>query len=381
MGIQSAAGTTLYKRTAGGALSALWPTGSSATPRFAGHVPNRVIVGMAAPSDGSTYDPGLTEAETIVGQTVYESRRFTSGWISSTNFNGMLDEAEIFGASTLPVISFKVPLDNWAGVAAGDFDADLIVLYNLAIGRRTSGAGGTPQPFLCSIHHEPNGDGDLGTWAAMQQYCCYFFAGRRGGTAASTYVAGNDITDIMAWAPCGNGFFWINNTNANYLASRAAMFPPSLITALNNNGGVVMNDFYDVDYADQAGAMTDESLRVPGTGVRVSARIANFITWARANNVRSSGCGEFGAIDGTELTNCWVVMRNNRDIWSVANYFNSSQNSDHDWRLIPADYPAGNPTPPSGLVDFGGNTQSAGRLASFKTMLTQSVSATYTAPL
>jgi hypothetical protein len=323
---------------------------------------NRVYVGMATPASSANSNPGWTEAQTIIGQDIYEARRFSAN-------------------SALPVISFKVPGNDWGGVPAGTYNADLLTLFNLAVARRTSGPGGTREPFFCSFHHEPAGDGDLAVWATMQTYCTWYFAGRRGGTASSTYNAAHDVSDIMGWAPCGNGFWWRSMTSPALATDRAAAWPPSLISALNANRGIMLNDFYDADYANQTGALTNESLRVAGTGVRTHTRIENFITWARANGVNASGCGEFGVIDGPELTACWQVMRANRDIWVIANYFNSFANSDHEWRLIPADYPAQNATNSSGLVDFGGDANSAARLAAFKTMLTESVSVTYTGPL
>jgi hypothetical protein len=353
---------------------------SAAVEKFPGHVANRVLVGYAAPSSGGNR-PDWDEAPAIIGQPVYEARRFEPSWINTTDFNKMVDEAAEVNA--LPVISFKVPGNDWIGVATGNYDADLTDLYDLAVGQRTAGPGGIPRPFLCSFHHEPAGDGALGEWASMQRYCAWYFGGRRGGTATSTYNAAHDVRDIMGWAPCGNGFWWATN-NSTHTTARGQAFPATLITALNANRGVVMNDFYDVDYPDMELAKTSVAARVPDPNSawpRVSGRISNFITWARANGVQASGCGEFGAIDGTELTACWQVMRANRDIWCIANYFNSFANSDHEWRLIPSTYPAYNGTAPNGFVDFGGNAQSQGRLNAFKTMLTESTSATYSSPL
>jgi hypothetical protein len=97
--------------------------GSTATTsKFPGHVANRVLVGMASPSDGGNR-PAWTEAQTLIGQPIYEARRFEPSWINTTDFNKMVGEAD--DANALPVISFKVPGDNWAGIPQGVYDADL----------------------------------------------------------------------------------------------------------------------------------------------------------------------------------------------------------------------------------------------------------------
>lgn len=344
---------------------------------FPGHIPNRVLVGMASPDDSTNFDPGWTEALSLIGAPIYEARRFVSGWITNANFNSMMAEAT--QADAYPVISFKVPGNNWAGVTSGSYNADLTNLYNYAVTRRTSGPGGTAQPFACSFHHEPAGDGDLSTWAAMQEYCTWFFAGRRGGTAGSSYNAAHDVSDIVSWAPVGNGFWWRTSTTGGTDGNNA--FPQSLINALKQNHGIILNDFYDCDYVNQQAALTDASFRTPGSGVRTHKRIENFMVWARARNSGAVGCGEFGVIDGAEMDRCFDVMFKNRDLWAIANYFNSGVNSDHEWRLIPSNYPAGNPTGSKGLVDFGGNAQSQARLDRFKVGLAASISAQNTGPL
>lgn len=346
---------------------------------FAGHVPNRVLVGMATPAEGSNATPGWVEARQLIGQPIYEARRFDSGSYSAAALSAMFAEADT--ASAYPVLSFKTPSNDWVAVANGGSDVDLLAIYNKAVGRRASGPGGSPQPFAMGFHHEPAGDGPLGEWAAMQLYCCYYFAGRRGGTAGSTYVAAHDVRDIMAWCTIGNGFWWRTTANPAAGADANVAYPQTLIDALRINKGILMADTYDVDYVDQTGALTNESLRTPGSGVRTSVRIDNMLTWGRNKNCGAMGLGEFGVIDDSQMTACWQVIRANRDIMAVVNYFNSQNNSDHEWRVIPADYPAGNPTGSKGLVDFGGNAQSAGRLAAFKTMLTESTSVAYTSPI
>lgn len=349
----------------------------------AGHVPNRVLIGMASP-DNSFPGPGWSDALDIIGQPIYEARRFSSGWITTGNFNSMI--ADAVEASALPVISFKIPSNDWAGVYAKTYDSDLVTLFNLV---QANG-----NPIVCSFHHEPAGDGTLTVWAKMQLYCAYWFAGYRScsfsGSSISTFVPGsyNAAHDLslnnggnLSWGPIGNGFWWRNMSSSSLAQNRADAWPPELIAALNLHKGIVLNDFYDTDYIDQTAALTDPAYRLVGTGVRTSTRIANFCNWARSNGVNTSGAGEWGCIDDLDMYDTWDVMAANRDIWSIGNYFNSAFNSDHDWRLVPADYPDTSYVSSKGFVDFGGNAQSAGRLAAFQTILTESTDPTHTGPL
>jgi hypothetical protein len=351
--------------------------------RFPGHTPFRVLVGMATPSNPPPA-PDWDEARSIIGQPIYEARRFASGWVSEARFDSMIGEAD--SANALPWISFKVDVSGtpgWAAVRDGGKNADLITLFNLC---KDYG-----KPLLCSIHHEPASDGDLATWAKMQEFCAYFFAGYRSvsynsGTDVITKGSYNATHDLslnnggnLGWGPVGNGFWW---RPVSPLADANIGYPASLITALNFCKGVVGNDFYDANYADVNAANSSEAARIPDpSGVRTSTKIAHFITWARQKGVVSSGIGEYGCIDGADMLACWKIFRDNRDIMNVVNYFNSMNNSDHEWRLIPSNYPDTNYVTDSGLQDLGGNAQSQGRLNAFKTTLTESISAQYTSPL
>ena len=63
-------------------------------------------------------------------------------------------------AGRLPWISFKLPY-SWADMAAGRGDA-----WALELSRRLSQV---PGPVWLAFHHEPEGDGDIRQWTAMQQ--------------------------------------------------------------------------------------------------------------------------------------------------------------------------------------------------------------------
>lgn len=330
---------------------------------FAGHVPNRVLVGMAA---SGSQRPTEDEALSILGGVIYERRIFTQSNPSTAALNNMLAECDSMNA--YPVTSFKI--GDWAGVAAGNFDSQLNLIRNIAIQRRTAGPGGTPMPFACGIHHEPDGDGVLSEWADMQIYCSNYFAGIKNGQ----YTAANDVTDIMAWQAIANGHWWgpknRDNTKIN------AGFPASLVTVFRQNKSLLLADFYDPNPPGDNAANP-----YPANADRTSKKIQSFIDWARSNNCGAIGCGEFSTTTSDELQRSWKVMRDNRDIWVVSNYFNSFANSRWDWRLIPNGYPAYNGTNSKGLTDIGGTTLTEAQLLAFRVMRNESVSAQYTSPI
>lgn len=299
--------------------------------RFAGHVPGRVLLGFAA---SGSIRPLYDEALGITG-TVYERRSFSSGWITASKMNSMLDECD--ANNQYCVISFKVPGTDWAGVAAGNYDADLDIAKSVAQSRT--------KPFAFGVHHEPQGDGLAEDWAAMQEYLVQYLS---------------PVNDKMAFTTIGNGFWWGPNFGKTD-AYIATYYPQSLINKMNQYNGVIAADFYD--------AKPDASGNYNANADRTSMKLQEFVTWARAKGVKSIGAGEFGTTTGTELTASWNVMHDNRDIFGYANYFNSLANSQWDWRLIPSDYPiyeTGNP------LDEGGSATSQARLDAFKAAVIQS---------
>src|SRR5690349_20728985 len=74
----------------------------AATSLAAGHIPGRILLGMAA---SESFSPKYAEALQITGK-VFERRQFTPNWITTSNMNGMLDECQ--ANNQYCVISFKV---------------------------------------------------------------------------------------------------------------------------------------------------------------------------------------------------------------------------------------------------------------------------------
>jgi len=297
-------------------------------PKWAGHVPNRVLLGMCVTPPPLDYP----EAVTYVG-TPYVRRSFGSGgWITANKINSWINECNL--DSTYPWISFKVPSNDWAGVSNGLYDSGLDIILERAAARS--------EQWMFSVHHEPSGDGDLGVWATMQEYI-------------SNYVA--SASDKVSFAPIMNGFPW---GPKNYDAAMIAQScPPSLIAALNANGHVLAADQYD---------SADPAYLDYTRYDRTSLRIKGFIDWARANGVNSIGLGEWGCHTAEDVRRCWNLCATNCDIVNISVYYNSAQNSRANWLLVPDAY-----NPADTFAD--GTVESEAKMDYFITALANSATA------
>jgi hypothetical protein len=190
------------------------------------------------------------------------------------------------------------------------------------------------------VHHEPDGDGDLAVWAAMQEYLSNRFAAYQ---------------DVFCFTTISNGHAW--GPYRGNTSDIARMYPRSLIDALNRNKHILGCDTYDSYDATRLSYTLYD---------RTSLKIAGFLQWARANGVQRVGLGEFGCHDDLDLERCWALINQNRDIFAYAAYFNSGQNSRADWRMIPVGYPL-DPAVTS-YTDQGGTVASERRLAAGKRM-------------
>lgn len=372
-----------WRNASGATLGAGTLPPAELPPLFPGHIANRVLVGMNAADDTGNPTgpprPQYTEQATLIpGGTGYVRRVFSSNWYSTSKLNEMIGVCE--ARNQLPVLSFKVNND-WDGVANGDYDADLATWRAQAIAKRTAN-GGNGKPYLASIHHEPNSDGPAGLtlleqltwWGKMQLHCVNYFSGWRTGT----YNPAEDVSDIIVWAPIANGFWW--GTKAYYPDRIAAALPPELIAALNRSGGPVLADMYDPPpnswTYDTAGNRMESSFAFNSNYDRCWRLIEKMVAWARANQVKSIGFGEFGNVTLANWDLTIEQIMDNRDIISIALMYNNFQNSRWDWRALPADYPAYNGTNSRGLVDTGGDTLSAAYIDKFVTLRDRSVAET-----
>lgn len=361
------------------------PPPNPADPLFAGHIPYRVLIGMnAAEGSPNNNAPGYTEAETLLtgakGGFARRMFRNISGLYSNTEFDEMYNLADQHPVNRqLPVVTFKVPSNDWAGVIAGSYNTQLTTWRDHMKALRDAGK----LPVLGGVHHEPSGDGSFATWGQMQLYLLRFFSGRNTSTGGS-YNSANDVSSFMPWVTIMNGFKW--GPRQYNAADIAAAYPQSLIDEMSEYGGPMLADFYDPEHQsytrDGNGNRQDNLIVWKNSNPdRLSKQIQGYVDWARNNNVKAIGAGEFGMMTSGEGLAAWNIMRANRDIWCLAMHFNNFANSRWDWRLIPASYPAGNGTNSKGLVDVGGDTMSQSYINQYQQILSESVSPTYTSPL
>lgn len=379
-------------------------------PAFAGHTPYKVMVGMAAPEVASA--PPTYDDTTTVGGTVWDSaftmvtkprpewdnygtlvlaerRIFDNANISLSSLRTMMNLCD--GNNQFGLISFKH--SNFSTIYTGGLNSTLNIIRDEMILRRTSGAGGTRKPpHAIGIYHEPAGDAGivLSEWAKMQIYCSNYFAGW--GTnpttmAKTTYTAANDVRDQMTWMSIMNGNKW--GPNAVDTTAINDAHPQILIDTYRENGSLLMADFYD------GVPNTDNLNDYKASSDRTSEKIQAYISWHRSRNSGMLGAGEYSTTQYAEMDAVWAVVRANRDIFCILNYFNSGQNSKWEWRLIPANYPQTNGWAlgqylPGNYVEIGGNnggfTQAPGhstqeQLKKFRKTVYESNLPAYTSPL
>ena len=331
---------TRFPGQATAAATATYSVGSQWRSRFAGDRQDRVMVGMAV-TDKTNSNLKWDQAISLLaasGQFVSVRRCFFPDWITKAHLDTWADWAESRGV--YPVISFKVPRDDWAGVSAGKYDADLDLLCKTLKDRAAAGRA----PVCVAVHHEPLGDGALSVWARMQEYLSNRFA---------------PWNNVFCFSTISNGHEW--GPHRGDAAEVAVMYPRSLVDTLNRNRHILACDTYDsadptkLDYAKYD---------------RTSLKIAGFVSWARAQGVQRVGLGEFGCHDDIDMARCWKLIQDNKDLFAYACQFNSGQNSRADWRMIPAGYPS-DPAVTT-YTDTGGCITSAKRLAAGKLMFTAS---------
>lgn len=329
---------TVRRRMDGATVSAraTYSVGSVLRQRFPGDRDDRLMMGLCVTSKSNS-NLRWENAMNLLGAAgglVSVRRSFIPGWITKANVERWADWAETNGV--YPVISFKVPGNNWAGVAKGTYDNDLDLLISILHSRAQAGRA----PVCVAVHHEPAGDGDLGVWARMQEYLSNYFAPHN---------------HVFCFTTISNGYDWGPHRGGRGEVER--QYPASLIAALNRNGHILACDTYD----------SGETTKLDYSKYdRTSLKMNGFIEWARAKGVERIGLGEFGCHDAEDLQRCWNLIRQNSDIVAYACYFNSGQNSRADWRMIPEGYP---PDPAvTSYADKGGTAKSQAKLDAGKQM-------------
>ena len=234
-----------------------------------------VKVGMSAPR--SQWEARLRETGPVYARRLFGQLSSTSGLVN-------LARSEL-AAGRMPVLSFKVPGNDWAGAANGRFDAQLRSL--------ASQLDALPGQVFVAIHHEPNNDGTARNYAAMQRRVLPILA------PPSNVDAGVIV----------NGFWW-SAAAAGMTDAEIAQWLPADVLRL----------------AEVVGADTYQGGTSGAGGEDAATKIRRLSQWANRVGVRRLGIGEYNGLTGAAIRAAGdAILADSRFVFATA--FNSAENS------------------------------------------------------
>jgi hypothetical protein len=196
----------------------------------------------------------------------------------------------------LPWISFKAPY-GWSEMAAGVGDG---WTTQLADGLKT-----VPGPVWLAVHHEPEKDGDMAQWTAMQARIAPIIHARTDNVAFSVIYSG--------WNTFGAG--------KNTIATK---WP-----------GDQNVDILAIDAYNDMGAVRDG--RVGTKSLDIRAYYEKMAAWANAHGTKGWAIGETGQTRQAASDDPQWLDRAFRDMIALGgsglSYYDSSANSVSDWTL------------------------------------------------
>ena len=272
--------TTVLGLLAGPTLATAATAGTAATEPAAR---STVRIGMSSPAD--EWSSRLSQVGGVDARRIF-------GTLTSPGSAVTLASKEL-AAGRLPVLSFKLPEDDWAGAAAGVYDAPLTKL--------AAQLAALPGRVFVTIHHEPAGDGTPAAYAAMQRRVLPILSP----------PANVDAGVIV------NGFWWSAKSQGLTDAAIAEWLPPSVLS----RSEVVASDTY------QGGT-------VAAPGENAAVKIVRMGEWATRVGVQRLGVGEYNGLDAASLKAAGdAVVADPRFVF--ANVFNSNVNNREgiDWTL------------------------------------------------
>jgi hypothetical protein len=269
----------------------------------------------AAPAPRSLAAPAATAASTASTTTTVRIGMSapTGEWSSRLAETGGVDARRIFGnlgspsgaistatsevaAGRLPILSFKVANNDWAGVAAGRYDVQLRAL--------TTRLAALKGKAFVTLHHEPTGDGTPADYAAMMAHALPILG------APANVSAG----------PIVNGFWWSNGGQGRTDAQIAQWLPSRVLKVSE----VVAADTYQ-------GGTTAK----PGENAGV--KIANLSKWATRVGVAHLGIGEYNGLNASSITAAGnAVLADPRFSFAAAFDSNVNNRAGVSWQLTGA---------------------------------------------
>ena len=242
-----------------------------------------VKIGMSAPRD--QWEARLRETGPIYARRLFGQLSSTSGLVS-------LARTEL-AAGRMPVLSFKVPNNDWAGAAAGKYDAQLRDL--------ATKLDNLPGQVFVAIHHEPNNDGTPRNYAAMQRRVLPILA------PPSNVDAGVIV----------NGFWWSAAAAGSTDAEIAQWLPADVLRL-----------------AEVVGADTYQGGTTANPGEDAATKIRRLSQWASRVGVRRLGIGEYNGLTGAAIRAAGdAILADSRFVFATV--FNSAENSRDgvNWQL------------------------------------------------
>jgi hypothetical protein len=271
--------------TMSGSMSGSPSATPTATPTLNSAAP---YVGASVQGNG---DPSAMEAS--AGRTLGLHRTYWNYSKISSSVSQATADAK---AGRIPWLSYKLPV-SWADAAAGKADAQT---KDLAQQLAT-----VPGEVWVAIHHEPEGDGDLSDWVAVQKRLLPLLA-----------AAPNVRTSIILTA-------WDTFDSKNSAYSLDALWPGNMVDIL---GFDVYNRYGDVNHPDSGWTEMSRwyDLIAPAAKKRG-------VDWAIAETGYTDAAA---AKDADWLTRAYEDMANRTDLPGLGlSYFNSTANSVGSWAL------------------------------------------------
>jgi hypothetical protein len=242
-----------------------------------------VRIGMSAPA--GEWSARLSESGGVDARRIF-------GDLGSPSSAMKLATSEV-AAGRMPILSFKVPTNDWAGAGTGAYDAQLRDV--------TARLAALPGRVFVTLHHEPTGDGTPADYAAMLTHALPIMG------APANVDAG----------PIANGFWW-SNGNQGLTDAEISQWLPARVLAASE---VVAADTYQ-------GGTTAK----PGENAGV--KIANMSKWAARVGVARLGIGEYNGLNAAAISAAGnAVLADPR--FSFAAAFNSNVNNREgvSWQL------------------------------------------------
>jgi hypothetical protein len=195
-----------------------------------------------------------------------------------------LARAEV-AAGRMPILSFKVPDNDWAGVAAGRYDGQLRSLTD-----DLAALGGH---VFVTLHHEPSGDGSATSYAAMMRHALPILG------APASVDAG----------PIVNGFWWSKGAQGLSDAEIAQWLPADVLRV-----------------SETVAADTYQGGTAAKPGEDAGVKIRGFSAWATRVGVKSLGIGEYNGLNAAAIKAAGdAILADPR--YSFAAIFNSDVNN------------------------------------------------------